>query len=239
MLKIIKFTILQCLFISSIHAVLPTLPKAHLGRTEVAASVGLAKYKYETFGVDIIDLDGFGLGLENNFAVIKNPSLFGFDISVGYKFFNYDLSLSHDFEQLAQQLDLDLSEIGVSESATHGICIAGSPYLYVNQYFKPYITTGLGFSRIDGESDTSFLFGAGFETEIIENWSSRLGYEHAFYDPDVRTFTFDTGYIFENGFIFGIDYQFRTFRINERFLDIELPLKSSGHILMINSGYSF
>jgi hypothetical protein len=158
--------------------------KGDLGRSSVVAEVGFGKAKIKKTS---FSESSFSIGLSGTHALVRDPDLFGADLGLGYKYTDYSIIDTHDFE------------------------FSATPYLHLSQYFKPYLLAGIGLTNLNGfgSSSTEFSYsvGIGIESEFIENWSTRISYDVRFVDDlDEGIFGLGTGYWFGNGFGLGIDY---------------------------------
>ena len=166
-----------------------------LGRSSVGVQIGFGKVDLGAGG----DESTFSFGVAGTYATVPDPDLFGADITVGYTYGDLDAIDTHDFG------------------------VTATPYLNINQYFRPFLNVGMGYFSYDSgvmdESEFSFKLGIGVEMEFVENWSTSISYDQTFVDDfDTGTFGIGTGYWFQSGI--GIDIRYEHGEIDTGAADV-------------------
>jgi hypothetical protein len=155
-----------------------------LGRDSASVSIG-----FTNLSEGKVDKSGFNFGLGGNLSIIEDPDLFGFDVNAGY----------------------DFSKIKDYKHNTFGV--GATPFLKVNQYFKPYLQLNAGMANVksgsNSDSESYFGFGLGFESEFTEQFLISIGYAKDFIDSeDTNEFGGGVSYWFENSLVLGLDVSF-------------------------------
>jgi opacity protein-like surface antigen len=188
-----------------------------LARTNGSIRIGFGKLKVEdTFSGQTYSTTGFVFGGDGTYALFKDPDVVGLDFTAEYSLFH----------QSDAYFNIHNFELGVR------------PSLHFTQYFKPYVKGNLllkSWETYDVEgTDVGYGLGAGFESEIVENFSITIGYDYDKADISYKTLRVGASYWLQNGLGLGLKYGRSSFSFMP-YAPVDFTLNE----FELSAGYSF